>query len=138
MGIIRKRTKLKHESHDIMITRRMYLENSRDDSSGAAYEEFLEQFMHPDIDRLVLNHFGLETLLKSDKPWFNDIHLGRWDLICRVQLFPREVLDKLQMAYIEQGGLKTASGHEVFFHSDMLPILKYAAIKIKRKHEQAP
>jgi hypothetical protein len=56
-----------------MITRKEYLDNTD------LHREYYAQFVTPSIRLAVKQEFGIEALLNSTDPYFNDIFLAKWD-----------------------------------------------------------
>lgn len=70
-----------------MITRQQYMA-----SSGSLHQAYYLQFVTPTIESTVRSKVGLDRLLRSRDPYFNDIPLSLWDRVsetCRHSLAAR-------------------------------------------------
>lgn len=56
-----------------MKTRKMLL------NSECSHSEYYSQFINSEIIGMVEKFIGVDLILKSEDPYFNDISLGKWD-----------------------------------------------------------
>jgi hypothetical protein len=110
-------TSPRQQEHNV-IKRSQYM------NKESSHEEYYRQFVTPEVIKLVETTIGKDRILRSTDPYFNDIPLGKWDM-----------LHHSVMAYVRSKLREADPCGETL--SDTCCIAKQAARMIKENHHAA-
>lgn len=100
-----------------MITRQEYMDGK------ATHEQYYGQFVTDALKRAVTDRFGIETLVNSTDPHFNDIPLGQWDAFSQTMPF-----------LVSMRKVFEAQGNRGWSLATVVCLAKEAARQVKQEH----